>query len=65
MRRLHDADSAFVKGLGRDSKGKLSLLLYIIGILLTPISQWLGLTIYVMVATMWFIPDRRFERQLR
>jgi uncharacterized membrane protein len=50
--------------VGRDLKAKLSPALYIAGILLTFASQWLGLAVYVVVALMWLIPDRRVERLL-
>lgn len=65
LRRLHDTDSAFAKGLGNDWKGKISLVFYVAGILLTLINQWLGVALYMLVAAIWFIPDRRFERQVK
>jgi hypothetical protein len=37
-----------------------------VGILLAlTVSQWLGVALYVVMAAVWFIPDRRFERQAR
>ncbi len=65
LRRLHDSDTDFAKALGNDRKGKISLGLCIAGVALTFVSQWAGLALYVVVATIWFIPDRRFESQLR
>jgi uncharacterized membrane protein len=47
-----------------DFKGKASPPLYILGIGLTFVSRWLGLAIYVIVALMWLVPDRRVERHL-
>src|SRR4051794_25624058 len=48
--------------LGSDLKGKLSPLLYCVGIGLSFVEPWLGLTVYVGVALMWLVPDRRVER---
>jgi uncharacterized membrane protein len=46
----------------RDVKGKLSPLLYCLGIGLSFANRWLGLAVYVVVAVMWLVPDRRVER---
>ena len=48
--------------VGNDWKGKLSLMLYVIAIPLAFQWRWLALSIYVLVAVIWFIPDRRIER---
>ena len=45
--------------LGRDLKGKVSPALYVAGILLSLLQPWLGLSLYVFVALMWLVPDRR------
>jgi len=58
-------DSLLAVALGKDWKAKLSLILYALGIVLAFINQWLADALYVLVAIMWFIPDRRIERQLR
>ncbi len=50
--------------LGRDLKGKLSPVLYVVGILLALASPWLGLAVFTAVAVMWLVPDRRVERHL-
>ena len=47
-----------------DFKGKMSPPLYILGIGLTFVNRWLGLAVYVIVALMWLVPDRRVERHL-
>ena len=57
-------DSVLAAALGKDWKAKLSLLLYAVGIALAFVNQWLADALYVLVAIMWFIPDRRIERQL-
>ena len=50
--------------LGSDVKGKISALLYCIGIALAFADRWLGLAVYVAVALIWLVPDRRVERHL-
>ena len=50
--------------LGSDFKGKISIVFYILGIPLSFVSPWIGLAIYVAVAVMWLIPDRRIERKI-
>lgn len=59
---LHGKDSVLAKAVGKDIKGILSFVLYIIGIGLSFVHPMLGFVIYVLVAMMWFIPDRRIER---
>jgi uncharacterized membrane protein len=56
------SDSVLAGELGRDRKGKLSLVLYVVGIALSFVSPWLGAALYVLVAAMWLVPDRRLER---
>ena len=58
----HGRDSDLARALGRDIKGKVSLVLYITGILAAwLVTPWLGFLIYTVVALMWFVPDRRME----
>ncbi len=56
--------SALAKALGRDSKGKLSLVVYPIGVILAFVAPWLAILLYVAVSAMWLVPDRRIERRL-
>ena len=51
--------------LGSDRKGRTSLLLYLVGIALSFHSPLIAQAIYVIVALMWLVPDRRIERALR
>jgi len=62
LHRLHGRDSAFARAVGRDRKGKISLTIYLTAIPLTFVSQWIGVALYVLVAAIWFVPDRRFAR---
>jgi uncharacterized membrane protein len=57
-------DSALAIALGRDWKGKISLVIYAIAIPLAFINSWLALLLYVSVAVLWLIPDRRIEKAL-
>jgi uncharacterized membrane protein len=54
-------DSRLKAALGRDLKGKASPVLYVAGILLSFVAPWAGLSIYVFVALVWLVPDRRIE----
>lgn len=58
------ADSLLQNAIGSDWKGKLSPLLYLVGIVLAFLSPLLSIAMYVLVAALWFIPDRRIERAL-
>jgi uncharacterized membrane protein len=54
-------DSKLARAVGNDLKGKLSLSVYALAILLAYARPWIALVLYVVVAVMWFIPDRRIE----
>jgi uncharacterized membrane protein len=58
------ADSLLKKAVGADWKGKLSPLFYVIAIPAAFWSQWISIGLYVFVALMWLVPDRRIERVL-
>lgn len=56
--------SVLAAALGRDGKGKLSPLAYVAAIPLAFVNPWLSNALYVFVAIVWVIPDRRIERTL-
>jgi len=58
------ADSVLGRAVGKDRKGIASLILYAVAIPLAFVSEWIALALYVLVAVMWFIPDRRIESLL-
>ena len=60
----HGPESKLAAALGSDRKGKISLVAYAVAMPLAFVSEWLALALYVLVALMWFVPDRRFERLL-
>jgi uncharacterized membrane protein len=57
-------DSLLAAAVGRDCKGKVSPPLYLIAIPLAYVSPWISISLYVFVALLWFVPDRRIERVL-
>jgi uncharacterized membrane protein len=57
-------DSLLKKAVGSDWKGKLSPVLYAVAIVLAFWSQWISIGLYVLVALIWLVPDRRIERVL-
>jgi TMEM175 potassium channel family protein len=61
--RAEGKDSRLAHALGRDLKGKASPVLYCLAIASAlTVSRWVGIAIYVIVALMWLVPDRRVER---
>jgi len=65
MQRHEGPDSALARAMGRDIKGKASLVIYAAAIGLAFVQPIASLALYVLVAAVWFIPDRRVERTLR
>lgn len=57
-------DSTLATAVGRDTKGKISVLLYSAAVPLAFLSAWAACAIYVLVALMWLCPDRRIERKI-
>ncbi len=57
-------DSLLRRALGPDLKGKISPVLYVLAIGAAFLRPWLAATIYVVVALMWLVPDRRIERAI-
>ena len=63
--RFQDPESKLAMAVGRDLKGKLSIALYAGGIFLAAFAHpWLGASLYVLVAGLWFVPDPRIESRL-
>ena len=57
-------DSVIAKAIGKDVKGIISVVIYAIAIPLAFLMEWLAGALYVAVALMWLVPDRRIERLL-
>jgi uncharacterized membrane protein len=62
--RKQGDDSALAVAVGLDRKGKVSPVIYAAGIALAFVDRWIGVGLYVVVALMWLIPDRRVERMV-
>ena len=60
--RYGGSDSMLGAAVGKDFKGKISVVIYAVAIPLAFASPWLAFGLYVFVAAMWFVPDRRIER---
>jgi uncharacterized membrane protein len=60
----HGRDSALAAAVGRDRKGLASLALYVTAVSLAFVAPWIAIALYVVVAILWFIPDRRFDPSL-
>ena len=60
----HGRNSRIAEALGNDFKGKISAVMYVFAVPLAFVNRWLAYAIYVAVAMVWFIPDRRIERTL-
>jgi uncharacterized membrane protein len=57
-------DSLLAKAVGKDRKGNLSIVLYAVAIPMAFYNHWISQALYVVVALMWLVPDRRIEKVL-
>ena len=62
--RIHTSDSMLAVALGRDFKGKISIVIYVAAIGLAFVRSWLACALYVAVAITWLVPDRRIEKRV-
>ena len=60
----HGRESLLAKAVGRDLKGKISPLLYVMAIFAAFVVPWVAQALFVLVAALWLVPDRRIERVL-
>ena len=61
----HGPDSKLAAAVGRDVKGKGSIVAYVVAIVLAFVNEWVADAIYVLVALAWLVPDRRIELRMR
>ena len=61
---LHGKESALAVAVGSDAKGKVSLALYAAAIPSSLVSSYIAWALYVIVAIIWLVPDRRFEKTI-
>jgi len=59
--REHGPESSLRQAVGSDAKGKASIILYVAAIPLAFLNPWISIAIYVTVAMIWLVPDRRIE----
>jgi uncharacterized membrane protein len=57
-------NSTLENAIGSDFKGKISVVIYAIAIPLAFVNPWIAFSIYVLVAVMWLVPDRRIEKKM-
>jgi uncharacterized membrane protein len=62
--RLHGRESALATALGADFKGRVSIVIYLAGIGLAFVNPAVACMLYVLVAIMWLVPDRRIEKTI-
>jgi uncharacterized membrane protein len=62
--RAPGGNGVLASAIGRDLKGKLSPVVYVAAIGLSFVNQWIACALYVLIALIWLIPDRRIERAL-
>ena len=62
---LHESDSQLAQAIGRDFKGKLSLVIYIVALGFAWIVPWVSVALFVTVSVIWIVPDRRIVRALQ
>ncbi|MEI6778024.1 MAG: TMEM175 family protein [Chloroflexales bacterium] len=61
---LHGKESVLAIAIGRDRKGVLSLVIYLVALCLAFVNAWIACGLYMLVAIIWLIPDQRIERTL-
>lgn len=61
----HGSESAMAKALGSDFKGRISIVLYVLGLSLSFLNPHISVIIYACVALIWLVPDKRFEKILK
>jgi len=59
---LHESGSQLEQAIGRDRKGKISLAAYVVALALSWVLPWASVALFVTVAVIWVIPDRRVVR---
>lgn len=57
-------DAVLAAAVGRDFKGKVSMLMYATAIPVAFLNQWISDLLYIAVAAIWFVPDRRIESRM-
>ena len=61
---VHGPDSEIAMAIGKDKKGKISLLIYICAVPVAYFAPLVACGLFVIVSLIWFVPDKRIERVL-
>ncbi len=61
---IHSPDSVLATALGADFKGKISMVIYLVAIPFAFVRSYLACALYILVAVMWLVPDRRIEKKI-
>lgn len=61
---LHGKKSTLATAIGKDFKGRFSTAVYFVAVLIAPWLRWVAFGLYVFVAIIWLVPDKRIERNL-
>lgn len=62
--RLHGKDSTLAQAMGGDTKGKASIVIYVLAIALAHYNSKISMALYTIVAIIWFVPDSRIEKKM-
>lgn len=62
--KLHGEESLLAKAIGSGIKGKTSIFIYVVAVIVSYFSSWISLSLYFVVAGIWFIPDKRIENRI-
>jgi uncharacterized membrane protein len=61
---IHQPESVLARAIGSDFKGRISMVIYLVAIPLAFLRPWLAYAVYMLVAVMWLVPDRRIEKNV-
>jgi len=61
----HDEDFVLRKVIGKNAKGKISIVVYAVGIMLAYVSPWVAIACYIAVAIMWIVPEKHIENHVK
>ncbi|HEY1044209.1 MAG TPA: hypothetical protein VGE60_10120 [Telluria sp.] len=61
LTRHHAENPELAEAIGSGRKGRMSLVLYLLGLALAFANPWIGFAVYIGVTLLWLIPDRRIE----
>ncbi len=61
---LHGQESTLAVAMGSDFKGKISMVVYLVAVPLAFVQTWLAFGLYVSMAILWLVPDRRIEKEI-